>query len=904
MKIVKFINKEINMKKSIITISVLILSFVVGFKLINPEQNVYSKRDGSHLTKLYSYQVPGGKKAAGMAEYLNAIRANPTTGTVSIEEYMNGLIASENMSSKRAVNSVWKELGPDNVGGRTRAFMQDKDTPSTMFVGGVSGGLFRSTTRGSFWTPVNDFQSNLNVSCIAQNTDGVICYGTGEGQFVSIDGTMRGTPGFQGQGIFRSTNRGRSFQNVANTSNFGNIGSMAAEPSGGTRIYAATDAGLRYSDDGLTWNLGKSGICKEVKVASNGHIYAQFTNSIHKSTDRGVSWIQVSPTNTTFSRASIAISAQDPNYVYFMSSAGNGRLEGVYRSTDGGGSFTKIINGGNTYFDPLGSPASAQGNYNNVITVNPNNKDHIIMGGVTLAEWKLNTNPRYIASTNDFGGANPSYVHADKHVLHWDMSTNPPTLVVGSDGGLSFSSDNLVTFSEKNFGYTTTQFYHVAADFDGNVVGGTQDNGTQYINKKGNTKKSAVLIKGGDGYYAQISVKDNSKVFASTYYGNITRSRDFGRTQSCLWDRRIARSFIGLTDTAEFCEHNHQSDYAPFNTKFILWEHPNKDSSQSRLFFARDGQIWMAEGATDFGQEPTWYMIANAQGPSEVWSMETTIDGNSLFFSNSSKIYRVDGLNSATYNKWSPELSIPSGISITDLGFSSGGRSITSVRLDPNDQNRALITIGNYSGTSRVFIGNNMLGTSTFTNVTNNLPNIPVYDGLITYHNTNTFFIATDLGVYATDDGGATWTAQTNPTNKFPKVATFSLRQYYFPYKNRGAIYAGTHGRGFFECTQYVTNISSFEANKKSNGLTAYPNPANEIAKIKYTATSSQNIILNILDINGKIVFTQNVNVNNGENVIDVNTENIKSGIYIATVEPTQKTGTSKKSFVKLVIRH
>jgi len=890
------------MKKILITSSVLLL-FVGGF-MLNSNKSIYSNREKSNLKEVLKYQVPGGKKAAGISEFFGAIRNNIETGTVSIEEYTNGLNAMNNMSMKRAVNSVWSELGPDNVGGRTRAFLQDKDTPSLMFVGGVSAGLFRSTTRGLSWAPVNDFEANLNISCIAQNTDAVIVYGTGEGQFVSIDGTMRGTPGFQGLGIFRSTNRGRSFQNIASTINFGNISSLAAEKSGGTRIYAATDGGIRYSDDGLTWLLGRNGVCKEVKVASNGHVYAQLINSIQKSSDRGVTWTTISPTGVQFSRASIAISPEDPNYVYFMASAG-GTLEGVYRSTDGGISFTKIINRGTPYFEPLGSTASAQGNYNNVLSVNPKNKDHIIMGGVPLAEWKLNNNPTYIASLNEFGGANPSHVHADKHVLQWDETTTPPTLIIGCDGGLFFSSDNLRTFSPKNFGFNATQFYHVAADYEGNVAGGTQDNGTQYINKKGNTKKAAVLIKGGDGYYTEISVKDNSKIFSSTYYGNITRSRDFGKTQSCLWDRRIARSFIGLTDTAKFCEHFHEANYGPFNTKFTLWEHPDFNNQESRLFFARNGQIWMAIGATNMEKEPKWYMIANAQGGSEVWNMEPTRDGNSLFFSNSTTIFRVDGFNSATFDPWSPELSIPVGVTITNLGFNlAGGRSITAVKLDPNDNSKAIITIGNYGGSAaRIYRGNDMLGTATFTNISGNIPNIPIYDGLITFSNANTLFVATDLGVFASDNAGASWTPQTNPSNKFPRVATLSLRQFYFPFKSQGSIYAGTHGRGFFECQQYKTNLNPLTINKSFIQLEAYPNPSTEIINIKFKSDVSEIVIVNLTDLNGKIIYTSKVTAVAGENITVIETANIKTGIYIVTINPT-KQGSPSRGTVKLVIRH
>jgi photosystem II stability/assembly factor-like uncharacterized protein len=895
------------MKKRVFTISVFTTALIVGINVLLTKKSNYVIRQESHMNKLYSYMVPGGKKAAGMAEYFGSIRSNIATGTVSVAEYMEAIEQANSMNSnnKRVVNTVWKELGPDNVGGRTRAFLQDKDTPSTMLVGGVSGGLFRSTTRGSSWNPVNDLEENLNISCIAQNTDGIIVYGTGEGQFVQVDGTLRGTPGFAGAGIFISSNRGRSFSRVLASANFGNISSMAAEKSGGTRFYASTDGGIRYSDDGLTWTLGRNGASKEVKVASNGDVYGQIGNAIFKSTDRGTTWTNVNLPTTTFSRASIAISPEDPNYIYVMTSASNSRLEGVYSSTDGGSTWTKIINAGSVYFDPLANALQGQGNFNNVISVNPKDKNHIIMGGVYLAEWKLNSNPRYIASLNDFGGANPAYVHADKHVLEWDMTTNPPTLIVGSDGGLSFSSDNMRTFNQKNLGFNVTQFYYVAADYNGNVVGGTQDNGTQYINKRGNTERSAVEIRGGDGFTSQISVKDNSKIFSSTYYGNISRSRDFGRTQSCIWDRRIARSFVGLTDTAEYCAHNNTNTWAPFNTKYILWEHPDYENQESRMFLAINGQIWMGVGVTDFQKDPTWYRISTAQGPSEVWDLEATNDGNTLFISNTSTIWRIDGLNSATYDPWSSELSIPPGITSTNLNFNSGGRSITSVNLNPNNNDEALITIGNYNGSAYVYKGTSMLGTPTYTNITNNLPRIPVYDGIITYSNSSLYMVATDLGIYASDDAGANWTSQNTTNSRFPRVATLSLRQFYFPFKNQGAIYAGTHGRGFFECKQYVTNLNPITNTKKNTiNLSAYPNPSNQTTLLKIQSPINETIVVKVSDLNGKVVSTIQYEVISGSNTIELNTSSIKAGVYVVTTESAKSTNQTSKGSIKLIIAH
>ena len=150
--------------KFLFVIAVLTAFLAVGTMSFKASE--YKPRTASKIEDVLAYQVPGGKIAAGMTEYFDALRSNPLTGTVSEGEYMGAVNASLKIQSKRAVNSVWNELGPDNVGGRTRAFLQDKDTPSLMFVGGVSGGLFRSRTRGSSWTPVNDFQENLNVTIL------------------------------------------------------------------------------------------------------------------------------------------------------------------------------------------------------------------------------------------------------------------------------------------------------------------------------------------------------------------------------------------------------------------------------------------------------------------------------------------------------------------------------------------------------------------------------------------------------------------------------------------------------------------------------------------------------------------------------------------------------------------
>ncbi|KUK57952.1 MAG: Uncharacterized protein XD81_1315, partial [Bacteroidetes bacterium 38_7] len=101
------------------------------------------------------------------------------------------------LKSGNAVSLNWQSLGPDNVGGRTRAIVFDKRDANynTVYASSVAGGIWKSTNLGSTWVKVNQASSNLNVSCMVQSDNNDIYAGTGEygfsqgsGLYVSTDG--------------------------------------------------------------------------------------------------------------------------------------------------------------------------------------------------------------------------------------------------------------------------------------------------------------------------------------------------------------------------------------------------------------------------------------------------------------------------------------------------------------------------------------------------------------------------------------------------------------------------------------------------------------------------------------------------------------------------------------------
>jgi hypothetical protein len=198
------------------------------------------------------------------AKYIFSLRVNESTGRIDISEVEAARQAVEDLISGNqtartqsgTLDLNWQELGPDNIGGRTRAILFSRTHVDSMWAGGVSGGLWSSSNHGQSWYKINDAASNLCVSCICQAADGSIYYGTGNGfdSYGSPNGDLNS--GFYGQGVWKSTDGGVTFNQLSSTwtssvqANWKFVNNLAADPTNPLRIYAATDGSLQMSDDG------------------------------------------------------------------------------------------------------------------------------------------------------------------------------------------------------------------------------------------------------------------------------------------------------------------------------------------------------------------------------------------------------------------------------------------------------------------------------------------------------------------------------------------------------------------------------------------------------------------------------------------------------------------------------
>ncbi len=243
------------MKKRFLPIGLFSL-FILGISLI------FLTPTGSDSKKV-DQNDRGAQSIAGAKAYFASIRNNQHTGVLDPKDVITSRKQSEvlaNYKSGSAKEFTWEELGPDNMGGRTRSVLFDNQDgqSQTLYAGSVTGGVFKSVNLGSTWSKVNltSGTANLNVSCMIQDAEGTIYAGTGEG-LGSADYTAYGELGYEGgfvgKGIFKSDGND-NFTHVDGTEPFvqGEVTEWAyindlAINNSGNRMYAATHTGLKYA---------------------------------------------------------------------------------------------------------------------------------------------------------------------------------------------------------------------------------------------------------------------------------------------------------------------------------------------------------------------------------------------------------------------------------------------------------------------------------------------------------------------------------------------------------------------------------------------------------------------------------------------------------------------------------
>ncbi len=586
---------------------VLIIAGVIFSHLSDSKEPRYSSRNSA------KFQEEG---ISGAIQWWKERLADYQTGKIDPEAVRRAEEQLASFSSMKNTSSLlsFYEMGPDNIGGRTRAIIIDRNNYNILYAGSVSGGLWRSTTGGLSWNKVpytnadgSSTLVNLKIVSMCQAINGDIYFGTGE-----VTGSLGG---WAGQGVFKSSfaaSQNGPFSQLGSTwtssvqSAFQYVNKLAADQLNPLTIYAGTNAGLwRTTDGGATWERVATGSgistsdmmkpCSDVKTSVDGTIVISINNKFYISTDNGVSFSRPSGSPTSPNgRLEFAIAPSDPNYIYCSAAAADGTLLNIQKSTDRGLTWTIILPGDQVDYEIFNS----QGVYDNVIAVYPDNKDKIIVGGIDL--WTKNAAPGNSENWQPiskwfFDPTDPLFVHADQHAIVFHPNYNGTTnkiIYFGTDGGIFQSLDGGYTFRNLNKNFNTIQFYAIGFDGFGHVGGGTQDNGTIYVDFLGNTPQNGTRIKGGDGGYTEFSMMNPNVTFATTYYGGLKRSEEKGKNfddadnpvGKYFFSNRILNKYFGGLES----NISDVGNAASFVTPIALHENFDDELSIDSVWFHND----------------------------------------------------------------------------------------------------------------------------------------------------------------------------------------------------------------------------------------------------------------------------------------------------------------------------
>jgi len=667
----------------------------------------------------------------------------------------------------------WTLLGPTasiptggGGAGRINCFAIDPANSNIIFAASPAGGLWKSINGGTTWSTNTDNLAMMGISDIAIDpvNPNIMYLATGDG-----DGGDN-----YSIGVLKSVDGGNTW-NVTGfcfpVTQSMQMNRLIINPTNTNILFIAASLGIyRSLDAGVTWvrTLNSGGIKDlEFKPGNPNIVYASSISGFYRSVNGGATFSNISsglPSSST-NRMAIAVTPADTNYVYVLAgkSSDNGFL-GLYRSTNGGSSFTTQSTTPNVLgWNSNGGDSGGQSWYDLAIAASPTNKDEIVTGGVNI--WRSTNGGVSWALNGHWTGSGAPYVHADIHALQY-LSGSGTTVYVGCDGGFFRTTNNGGAWTDLSNGLQIGQMYKLGTSVtNANVViQGWQDNGTSKWNAGVWNR-----IYGGDGMECFIDWSNANIMYAELYYGDFKRSANGGAS----WTNIVS----GITETGAWVTpwgtdpQNSQTLYAGFNN---VWKSTNSGSSWSPISSISIGQI-----------------KSLAVAPS---------NPNYIYAASSNLIYK-------TTNGGTSWTNITSGI--------TGGQAITYIAVSGNDPNRVWVTFSGYAASYKIFKTIN--GGTTWTNITYDLPNIPANCVVADVSSSvEGIYVGTDLGVYYIDSTRTSWLPF---NNGLPNVLTDELEIQY----SSGKLRAATYGRGLWETNIYNPSSLAPAANFKGNTLLGCP---------------------------------------------------------------------------------
>lgn len=429
----------------------------------------------------------------------------------------------------------WRLIGPFR-GGRAVAATGVPGDLNTFYFGAVGGGVWKTTNAGVTWTPIFDHQSVASIGAIAvAPSDSKIIYvGTGESDIRSNLAS--------GDGVYRSADGGQTWQNVglretrqisrividSQNSNVVYVGALghAYGPNNDRGVYKSTDGGEHWTkvlDQGAEAGIADLAIAADhsnILFAATWHThrppwstYAPIDGAgsgIFRSQDGGNSWTRLTGSGLPdgdWGRPAVAVSA-DGQRVYAL--IDDGKKSGLYRSDDGGNNWT---------LKNSDSRLTSRAWYFGNINIDPQNADVFYVPNVAL--YRSEDGGQTISIVRGAPGGD------DYHQL-WVDPKNSSRMILATDQGTTISVDRGQTWSTW-YNQPTAQLYHVVTNnrFPYTVYGAQQDSGSAAVLSRTDhgqiTPRDWAPVDGSESGYIAPDPKDSNILYFSGTYGSVAR---------------------------------------------------------------------------------------------------------------------------------------------------------------------------------------------------------------------------------------------------------------------------------------------------------------------------------------------------------------------------------------------
>jgi photosystem II stability/assembly factor-like uncharacterized protein len=731
-------------------------------------------------------------------------------------------------SAQRDIQSPWVNInqtygdGGYNGMGRATSIAFHPTNPEIYYVGAPIGGIWKTTDGGLTYSALGDSLPYVSVGniCINPINPDII--------YITI-GDHNGWWNY-GLGVYKSVDAGITWEPTGNTSYFTNNVAhlrMVINPNNPEELFVAQTNGLyRTQDGGTTWEVVHSGshIDVALKPGVDGALYCATddywgSSEVYASLDHGDSWGQITDFNQTANYLQISVSPGEQEYL------------GIHSSVDGNEDFYATYNGGTTvdYIDLMPDDG--------ILFTSPVNSSKVYCGFM-VTHQSINGGLDWEQLTDWYNTGERPEVHADNRFVAYHPLTNE--IYFCNDGGIYKFNEETMEWTELTAGLIITQYYRIAVAQTNDIfmIGGTQDNG----GRKRISAETWGPTNGGDGMEVAIDFEDEQTIYTTYIYGQLYRSDD-------QWDEQ---QYYEITPPG--------SDGGDWVTPYVL------DPQDPHVLVAGYSDVFRSDDRGETWQQLSYDLTGDPDRKIKAVAVAPT-DQSTIYAGRGSMLYITHDAG----ENWDNELVL--------LG--AGTAEITTITVDPTDPNELWVTLSGYVTGKKVYHSTD--AGITFSNVTYNLPNIPVNAAVIDKQSTqHDVYIGTDVGVFILDEAMQTWVYY---GAGLPNTMVSDLEIQY----NTRKLRIGTFGRGVWENDLFSDAVASniLAEVEHNSTLQIAINPVNDVLLLNVHNDINAHGNFVIYDLQGKVVKRLNRTLHPGHYQVSIEVTDLSLGTYVVGYEST-----------------